>query len=291
MASDESDNSADARNEQSALKRKLAWRMGFAGLMIVVLLGSLGLFDYLSAPSQPKSATLDPAQAEPESRKDVTQPVKIAEQSLEVGKEINVKAEPEVSAAPLDPSAPPTEQPSRPPRPQVSAQPVPLRAAPVAEAKPEIKPESKVSTRPQPRAEPKSIPLPPPASVPAQPPSAPASASASASTPAQPPRPPPASPRQTATPTKEEVSPEVTWPKPAPPRLFSGYALQAGVFADVRLAEELHAKLTLNGIPSTLEVHVKVGPFKTREETDAARQKMNALGLDTVLLMPKGLKR
>ena len=78
---------------------------------------------------------------------------------------------------------------------------------------------------------------------------------------------------------------------PAPPRLFSGYAVQAGVFADAQRAEELRAKLTLNGIPSTMEARVQVGPFKTREEAEAAREKMKALGIDGILLPPKGGKR
>ncbi len=78
---------------------------------------------------------------------------------------------------------------------------------------------------------------------------------------------------------------------PAPPRLFSGYAVQAGVFADAQRAEELRAKLTLNGIPSTMEARVQVGPFKTREEAEAAREKMKALGIDGILLPPKGAKR
>ncbi len=67
--------------------------------------------------------------------------------------------------------------------------------------------------------------------------------------------------------------------QPAPPRLFSGYALQAGVFADPRRAEELHARLVLEGIPSTIEARVQVGPFKSREEAEAARVKMKALGI------------
>jgi DedD protein len=79
---------------------------------------------------------------------------------------------------------------------------------------------------------------------------------------------------------------------PAPPRLFSGYALQAGVFSDPHLAEELHAKLTLNGIPSTLETRVQVGPFNSREEAEAARVKMKELGIDAMMLAPpKGLAR
>ena len=78
---------------------------------------------------------------------------------------------------------------------------------------------------------------------------------------------------------------------PAPARLFSGFALQAGVFADPRRAEELHARLTLEGIPSTIEARVQVGPFKNREEADAARLKMKALGIDAVLLPPAKARR
>jgi len=72
--------------------------------------------------------------------------------------------------------------------------------------------------------------------------------------------------------------------------LFAGYALQAGVFADPRRAEELHARLTLEGIPSTIEARVQVGPFKSREEAEAAREKLKTLGIDSVMLMPKGGK-
>ncbi|WP_313952418.1 hypothetical protein, partial [Accumulibacter sp.] len=32
------------------LKRKLVWRMGFAALMILALLGALALFDYATVP-------------------------------------------------------------------------------------------------------------------------------------------------------------------------------------------------------------------------------------------------
>ena len=66
--------------------------------------------------------------------------------------------------------------------------------------------------------------------------------------------------------------------------------MQAGVFADPRRAEELHARLTLEGIPSTIEARVQVGPFKSREEAEAAREKLKTLGIDSVMLMPKGGK-
>jgi DedD protein len=62
------------------------------------------------------------------------------------------------------------------------------------------------------------------------------------------------------------------------------YVLQMGVFNNVANAEELRAKLELAGIPAQIEARVHVGPFKTREEADAAREKMRALGLDNGIL-------
>lgn len=99
-----------------------------------------------------------------------------------------------------------------------------------------------------------------------------------------------ASPAAPAAPVRSQPQERIK-PVPAPPRLFSGYALQAGVFADPRRAEELHARLTLEGIPSTIEARVQVGPFKNREEAEAARGKLKALGIDTVLLPPRGAQR
>lgn len=79
---------------------------------------------------------------------------------------------------------------------------------------------------------------------------------------------------------------------PFPPRAFSGYILQAGVFNNVQRAEELHAKLTLAGIASTIEARVSVGPFKTRQEADATREKLKAIGVESVLIPPpRGVRR
>ncbi|HLO64251.1 MAG TPA: SPOR domain-containing protein, partial [Azonexus sp.] len=85
-------------------------------------------------------------------------------------------------------------------------------------------------------------------------------------------------------------------PKPAAPvqppsnvsRLFSGFILQAGVFSSAQRAEELHAKLTLSGVPSTLETRVQVGPFRTKHEAEAAQAKLRELGVETILVPPKG---
>lgn len=247
MASVSSGN--EMQTEQSSLKRKLAWRMGFAGLMIIMLLGSLAVFDYLSAPDESESSAPRFTEPVPVPKKEITQPVKPAEPAAEASKEAKKPAEPEASALPAEPPA----------RPEVTSQPV-LPAAQSAAA---------------PRALPSGRALP----------SAQQAAVAAAPAPARPA-------------SEAEVVAPAARPPAAPAggtlggRLFTGFALQAGVFSDPRLAEELHAKLTLNGIPSTLEARVQVGPFKTREEAEVAREKMKSLGIDAVLLMPpKGAAR
>jgi DedD protein len=63
--------------------------------------------------------------------------------------------------------------------------------------------------------------------------------------------------------------------------------LQAGVFSSAQRAEELHAKLTLSGVPSTLETRVQVGPFRTRQEAEAAQSKLKELGIEAILVPPK----
>jgi DedD protein len=63
------------------------------------------------------------------------------------------------------------------------------------------------------------------------------------------------------------------------------YALQIGVFGNLANAEDLRAKLELNGIPSSIEARVHVGPFSSRDEIDAARIKLKELGLENGLLV------
>lgn len=236
-------NPQDARAEQSALKRKLAWRVGFAGAMIVALLATLALFDYLNTPDEAAPGEPHFTEPVPVPKKDVTQPVKPAEPPAE--EKPPAVAPPESSAVPVDKSLPPGP-------PEVAAQPVLPRGATRVER------EKPAAAHPAPPAH---------AALPAQP--APGAAA------------PPRTERE-APPAPGRVE------EAAPARLISGYALQAGVFSDVRRAEELHARLTLNGIPSTIEARVQVGPFRTRAEAEAARARMKALGVDAVLLPPRG---
>lgn len=72
-----------------------------------------------------------------------------------------------------------------------------------------------------------------------------------------------------------------------PSRLFTSYLVQAGVFSNHGRAEELQALLIANGIPSTLETRVQVGPFKNKAEADAARSKLKLLGVESLLLPPR----
>ncbi|MDR0775880.1 MAG: SPOR domain-containing protein [Azonexus sp.] len=120
-----------------------------------------------------------------------------------------------------------------------------------------------------------------------------------ASTPATPPRPPPVA--RPVPVIEETASPQPVAPPPAPAaapvkpsataRLFSGFVLQAGVFSSPQLAEELRAKLTLSGVPSSVETRVQVGPFHTRQEAEAAQARLKELGIQTILIAPAAGRR
>lgn len=73
-------------------------------------------------------------------------------------------------------------------------------------------------------------------------------------------------------------------------RLFSGFLVQAGVFSSAQRAEELQAQLNLNGVPATLETRVQVGPFKTRQEAEVAQARLKNMGIESLLVPPKGAK-
>jgi len=256
MATSPTDNKEE-QGDLSDIKRKLAWRMGVAGLMIVGLLGGLALFDHYSSPTVAEPSEPQFTEPVPVPKKMVTQPVTPAEPTAEAPKDETKVTEPESSAAPVGKSVPLAEPP---PRPEVSAQPaLPHASQPAARA-----------------ATPVAVPTPASPAKTTEPKAAIVAAPASrASAPAE-----PLAQAQPAQPVQPSLS-----------RLFSGFALQAGVFTDPRRAEELHARLMLEGIPSSIESRVEVGPFKTRAEAEAARAKMKALGIDTVLLLPKGAKR
>lgn len=274
----EAPKSPEVDDEASELRGKLIKRLAFAGVLVAMLLGTLTFFDYLASPPDEGDVRVfsEPVPVAP--RKEVSQPVKPTDSLPE---------------PPTQPEPEPVVE-TPPPPPEVAPQPA------VVEAKPE-----KASAAP---SEKRVAPSPNLATTPR----APARATASVALPApvspvgRPSRPvieeptyPPvmqAPPAQAVSPTPSARVTEVrrTSPQVVPPssiaRLFSGFSLQAGVFANTQRAEELHAKLTLSGLPSTLETRVQVGPFRSRQEAEAAQEKLRELGVETVLLAPKGAK-
>ena len=265
------------------IKRKLAMRMGVAAVMIVGLLGGLALFDYLTVRPAPEPAA--PL---------FTEPVPVGRRSsMAAGSE----SPREEKKAPETPASPDKPIPSleAPPKPEVAAQPTLPAVAPGAHSgaskgaatsgsaargatpSPAV---SGVASVQQSQGQVKSAPV----ARTTEPKRPAVTAEPEGST--APPM--PASRSATEAPVREEKK---ALPPPTPPRLFSGYGVQAGVFADPRRAEELHARLVQSGIPASIESRVQVGPFKTREQAEAARAKLKELGVDGVLLPPRGEKR
>lgn len=246
------------------MRGKLAARLAMAGVLVAGLLGILAFFDYLSnAPDDTDEQVFSkPVPVPP--KKEVSQPVKPTESLPEPPQE-------KVELAPAEPSVVPptagqpgsegqatdkTDQTAEPGRSSVSRQPsgkVPAESRSTSIPEATSAPHNRV-----PASEPKPVARP----VPAEKHSA-------------------SLPSPTPTPLPAPVPPSA-------PRLFSGFILQAGVFSSIQRAEELHARLTLSGVPSTLETRVQVGPFRTRQEAEAAQAKLRELGIQAILVPPRG---
>lgn len=256
----------DGADQTGELRNKLIKRLAVAGVLVAVLLGVLAFFDYLStAPEEPDEEVFTkPVPVPP--KKTLSQPVTPSS---------NLPEPPPVAPAVAE----------APPPPQV--EPAPAKA-------PEVKPDAgKLEARPENR-----VAAPSTAAVAKTPVVAPPAMPAPAVL--KPVRPVPEStaapvtlaPEAPAATAIGKPAARVVEPRPAPvapsgvSRLFSGFLLQAGVFTSPQRAEELHARLTLSGVPSTLETRVQVGPFRTRQEAEAAQAKLKALGIETVLLPP-----
>jgi len=258
-------------NQEVELQGMLAKRLVVAGVLVGVLLAVLAFFDYLATQEETPDPPVftEPVPVPP--KKALSQPVTPVIDDVPV-----------LPAEPVDPALIPPEpapaEPLPPPPPEVAAKPETTVPAPVPAtvAAPAGKP------GPASRAD-----VPVAAKPPAQPPS-PVSEGTSAPVSSL-----PTALAPVAKPTANVIAPPeapvrpALQPVPARP-LASGYVVQAGVFSSTKAAEELHAKLTLNGIPSTLETRVQIGPFKNRAEAEAARQKLKALGIEGMMIPPAG---
>lgn len=236
------------------LRNQLIRRLAVAGGLVAILLGALAVFERLSQPADEQEVRVftEPVPVAP--RKMVIQPVTPMEGPATV-----TPAEPVAEAAPAEATA----APAVPPPPEVAAQP---------------------SAEPVPRSEQPSARLRPKAAAPAVDSDVPSDVTS-----APPLTPTPVVPAAPAR-AVQQPSARVVATSPAtptPPRLFSGFVLQAGVFASPQRAEELHAKLTLSGVPSSIETRVQVGPFRTRKEAAEAQQKLRELGIESILVAPR----
>lgn len=244
------------------LRGKLIARLAVAGVLVALLLGVLAFFDYLANPPDEAEQRVFTQPVPVAPKKEVSQPVTPAENLPEPP--VPEKAEP-----PVEP----------PPPPKVETQPA------VVEVKPALRPESHAGAKSSAVNVKPVLPVPP----------APVPEATTAPSNTLAPQRPVAQPE--ATPTRPSVRIVEAKPAPTPapavappsaPRLFSGFLLQAGVFSSIQRAEELHARLTLSGVPSTLETRVQVGPFRTRHEAELAQAKLKELGVEAILVPPKG---
>lgn len=258
---------AESEDHAGELRSKLIGRLAVAGVLVALLLGVLAFFDYLANPPDEAEQPVFTQPVPVAPKKEVSQPVTPAENLPEPP--VPEKAEP-----PVEP----------PPPPKVEAQP-----PAIVEAKPESRPESHVGTK-LPAANVKPVVSAPPAPVPQGVPEATTAPSNTLAPqrPAAQPESAPSRPSVRIVEAKTALTPAPAVAPPSAPRLFSGFLLQAGVFSSIQRAEELHARLTLSGVPSTLETRVQVGPFRTRHEAEMAQAKLKELGVEAILVPPKG---
>lgn len=263
------------RIEQEGLaevRQRLVRRLVLAGGLILVLLGALAGFDHLSKMDQDEEARLASPPVQP----------KIGP-SISSGRPPEPPLDEPVTPSPALAPNPVPAEPAVPPLPEIAAQPSPgtppVAAAPVTPSVP-VEPQGVAS--PVPPDRPATPPAPPPAPVIAAVPEESSGAPMVSA--------PPASGKRLSNPSAEVTSGSA--PKRSPlSRLATGFIVQAGVFSSPERAEEVKAKLIMAGVPATIESRVQVGPFATQKEADAARKKIRELGVDSIVIPPRGARR
>lgn len=233
-----------AGDAQEDLKRQLLWRMGLAGLMILALLGVLVLFDYANAPDDSPAGGQLFTEPVTMRKREPVQPLTPVDTVVEESPAVVDQAATEV-ASQIAGEGGATRS--------TSAAAASLPAAEKAGSTAGGRPGVLVEPPPPPRV----------AATPALPPAARKGTAGAANT------------------TSAEPPPPVVSNDPLlEQRLATGYIVQSGLFSDLALAEEWQARLAREGIPSTLEARLQIGPFKNRAEADAARRKLDRLGID-----------
>lgn len=235
--------------DDDALRKRLIGRIAVAVVIILGLLGSLAMVDALNAPEPVELAASVPAAAPP--------------------------------PAPAPPAAAPTAE-EKPAAPTALPPPPPETPSPVTPAP------AAARSAPEQTASPGAPPLAPlPAEKPLTKPAVTRQAAVR-----------PIDPAPAARPDPQRELARAPWSagrhapasrplsqSPAAPPPGRQFALQLGVFNNLANAEELHKKLEQAGIPSIIEARVQVGPFKSREDLEATREKLRALGMETGIMV------
>lgn len=232
------------------LKRSLINRAAIAGVLIVALLGGLAVLDQLNTPQPAKSVAPLPSAV---NKEPAPEPAPVAEAS----KVDELPAEQTVTAADAGKKEEPAVEPES-------------SAPPVVSGKP-------------PKAEPTERPL----TKPAMPRLAMIKPGEPVVVPKQP-EPQTALPQTTHIPHSPRVAAPASRPLTRATTQEGVFLLQLGVFSNIANAEELRAKLELNGIPVQVETRIQVGPFSSRLEVEQVREKLRQIGLqDGVLVTAK----
>lgn len=240
-------NSMDLPVEDVELKKRLIRRVAVAAVLIAVLLGGLAVLDSLNAPPPLKTAQEPPVLAVSEPNAPEAKPDEKAEEK---------PTEKPADQAPADEAKKAEEVPAPP---EATSSP----AAPNKKGRPGRV--ERPLTKP---AEPKLAMLKPSETVSAV---KPAESVAPAAQLVRPPR--------TAAPASRPLT------QPPGSSQAGNFLLQMGVFNSTANAEELRAKLELNGIPSQIEARVQVGPFRSRLEAEQMRDKLKQLGMETGMVV------
>lgn len=258
-----------------------------------VVLGLAALIAYLAlSPSDVKPLALEPAVT-------VAQATAAA-QAASTTHPVGALPAPEAEQTPATPPTPATEATAEPvatPAPAAAAVPAPVAPAPAADAPP-----AATVAAPKPTAPPASAPpAAAKASAPATKVSAPKPATPAASTRA------PTAAASTPAPTRREAAsrPAASAKPKAPAAAASsadtalptvgtapGYYINVGLFAEEANARKTQARLLNEGLPAFRQelnnskgrrIRVRVGPYATRAQADAAAEAIRAMALDAVV--------
>ena len=257
-----------------------------------VVLGLAALIAYLAlSPSDVKPLALEPAVT-------VAQATAAA-QAASATHPVGALPAPEAEQTPATPTTPATEATAAP-----AATPAPAAAvpAPVAPAPAAVAPPAATVAAPKPTAPPASA---PPAAAKASTPATKASAPKPA-TPAASTRTPTAAASTPAPTRREAASRPVASAKPKAPAAAAssadtalptvgtapGYYINVGLFAEEANARKTQARLLNEGLPAFRQelnnskgrrIRVRVGPYATRAQADAAAEAIRAMALDAVV--------